>query len=193
MAIRGNLSEASLADVLQLLALGRKHGALAIARDGSFGTIHFADGRVVHAAIINRRDGLGDRLVRVGAIAPDTLARTAATLVAPDDRQLAEVLSAQGLVDPDALITEYRAQVEEAVYHLFGWNQGTFSFEPTEAMAREPLVSISADALLLEGARRVDGAAGDAGSTTEQRAGAHPAIPRWDPRRQCDHRTERPE
>ena len=46
MAIRGNLSEASLADVLQLLSLGQKTGCLSIARDGSFGAVHFADGRV---------------------------------------------------------------------------------------------------------------------------------------------------
>lgn len=37
MAIRGNLSEANLADVLQLLALGQKTGCLSMAREGSFG------------------------------------------------------------------------------------------------------------------------------------------------------------
>jgi hypothetical protein len=41
MAIRGSLSEASLADVLQLLALGQKTGCLSIAREGSFGSVHF--------------------------------------------------------------------------------------------------------------------------------------------------------
>jgi tetratricopeptide (TPR) repeat protein len=157
MAIRGNLSEASLADVLQLLALGRKNGALSIARDGSFGTICFADGRVVHAGIVNRRDGLADRLVRAGVIGADELARASATLPAHDDRALAQALVAQGVASRDALTHEYRAQVEEAVYHLFGWNQGTFSFDPDESLAAdEALVSISADALLLEGARRVD-------------------------------------
>jgi tetratricopeptide (TPR) repeat protein len=157
MAIRGNLSEASLADVLQLLALGRKHGALSIARDGSFGVIHFVDGRVVHAGIVNRRDGLGDRLVRAGVIAADALARASAQVPAHDDRLLAIALAAQGLVDREALTSAYRAQVEEAVYHLFAWHQGTFSFEPADTLATDDvLVSISADALLLESARRVD-------------------------------------
>ena len=150
MAIRGNLSEASLADVLQLLALGQKSGCLSIAREGSFGTIHFDRGRIVHAGIVNRRDRLGDRLLRQGAVAADALARLVAVSPSMDDRDLAFALIDQQLV-------QYRAQVEEAVYHHFAWNAGSFTFEPeVHAPDREPLLSVSADTLLLEGARRVD-------------------------------------
>lgn len=157
MAIRGNLSEASLADVLQLLALGQKTGCLSIARDGSFGAIHFADGRIVHASIVNRRDRLGDRLVRLGAVAADELARVSAQLGPQGDRDLAKALLDDARVDRDLLVQVYRTQVEEAVYHLFGWPQGTFTFEPDDELAADtPLFSISADSLLLEGARRVD-------------------------------------
>lgn len=157
MAIRGNLSEASLTDVLQLLALGQKTGCLSIARDGSFGTIHFADGRVVHASIVNRRDRLGDRLVRLGAVAADELARLAATLHVQDDRDLAKALLTLDRVDRELLVQVYRTQVEEVVYHLFSWSQGTFTFEPDDDISLDtPLFSVSADSLLLEGARRVD-------------------------------------
>ena len=157
MAIRGNLSEASLADVLQLLALGQKTGCLSVAREGSFGTVHFVRGRIVHAAIVNRRDRLGDRLVRSGALSAEGLAR-AIDLVAPaDDRDLAVGLLERELVAHDVLMVQYRAQVEEAAYHLFAWNTGTFTFEPeTHSTDSEPLLSVSADTLLLEGARRVD-------------------------------------
>lgn len=157
MAIRGNLSEASLADVLQLLALGQKTGCLSIAREGSFGTIHFADGRVVHASIVNRRDRLGDRLVRLGVIAADDLTRLQAGVSSHDDRELAHALLALGTIPRDTVLAEYHQQVEEAVYHLFGWTHGTFTFEPDEdARVESPLFSVSADSLLLEGARRVD-------------------------------------
>ena len=159
MAIRGNLSEASLADVLQLLALGQKTGCLSIAREGSFGTVHFAGGRVVYAELVNRRDRLGDRLVRIGAITPDDLARVTAAAAPADDRALAHALLAQGLVERDVLVGEYRTQVEEAVYHLFSWSLGVFTFESESETDDAPdvaLVSVSADSLLLEGARRVD-------------------------------------
>ncbi len=157
MAIRGNLSEASLADVLQLLALGQKSGCLSIAREGQFGTVYFDRGRIVFADLVNRRDRLGDRLVRSGTVAADQLARLSASGAPPDDRALATVLLQQKIVDTDVLLRHYRAQVEEAVYNLFAWNTGTFTFEADAAPADgEPLLSISADSLLLEGARRVD-------------------------------------
>ena len=157
MAIRGNLNEASLADVLQLLALGQKTGCLSVAREGSFGTIHFDAGRIVFASIVNRRDRLGDRLVRHGAIAADALARLVAATAPADERALAVVLLDRGLVDLDLLESHYRTHVEEAVYYLLGWTHGTFTFEASlRADDSDILVSISADSLLLEGARRVD-------------------------------------
>jgi tetratricopeptide (TPR) repeat protein len=157
MAIRGNLSEASLADVLQLLAIGQKTGCLSLAGEGSFGSIHFDRGRIVHAGVVNRSDRLGDRLVRRGAVAADTLARVLATANAQDDRDVADALLAAGAVDRDTLEPLYRAGVEDAVYHLFGWTHGTFTFEAeSRPSTRDVLISVSADSLLLEGARRVD-------------------------------------
>ena len=157
MAIKGSLSEASLTDVLQLLALGQKTGALSLAREGSLGAIHFDRGRIVHATLVNRYDRLGDRLVRDGALTPDVLARLVATVAPADDRDLADALLEQNLVDREQLEAVYREQVEEAVFHLFSWSQGTFTFEAdSRPSLRENLVSINADSLLLEGARRVD-------------------------------------
>lgn len=157
MAIRGNLSEASLADVLQLLAIGQKTGCLSLAGEGSFGSIHFDRGRIVHAGVVNRSDRLGDRLVRRGAVAADELSRVLATANAQDDRDVADALLAAGVVHRDTLEPLYRAAVEDAVYHLFGWTRGTFTFEAdTRPSRRDVLVSVSADSLLLEGARRVD-------------------------------------
>ncbi len=157
MAIRGNLREASLADVLQLLALGQKTGSLSIAREGSFGTVRFSGGRIVHAELVNRRDGLGDRLVRIGAITADDLARVTAATQPQDDRELARAMLGQGGVDRDVLLGEYRTHVEEAVYHLFSWSLGSFTFEPeADDDPESALLSVSADSLLLEAARRVD-------------------------------------
>lgn len=55
MAIRGSLTEASLPDVLQLLAMGRKTGCLGLTYANNFGYIYFADGAISHASIVNRR------------------------------------------------------------------------------------------------------------------------------------------
>jgi tetratricopeptide (TPR) repeat protein len=54
VAIRGSLSEASLPDVLQLLAMGNKTGTLSLVVPGSGGTICFENGRICHASITGR-------------------------------------------------------------------------------------------------------------------------------------------
>ena len=54
MAIRGSLTEASLPDVLQLLAMGKKTGCLGLTYANNFGYIYFADGSISHASIVNR-------------------------------------------------------------------------------------------------------------------------------------------
>ena len=59
MAIRGSLKEASLPDVLQLLAMGKKTGCLSVTYKNSFGYIYFDKGRICYASIVNRRDRLG--------------------------------------------------------------------------------------------------------------------------------------
>ncbi|MEO5590393.1 MAG: DUF4388 domain-containing protein, partial [Gemmatimonadaceae bacterium] len=51
MAIRGALSEASLPDVLQLLAMGGKTGTLTLLAHNSGGTISFQGGRICHASV----------------------------------------------------------------------------------------------------------------------------------------------
>lgn len=55
MAIRGNLSEASLPDVLQLLAMGGKSGCLTLNVDNGSGSIYFENGLIVFASL-SRRD-----------------------------------------------------------------------------------------------------------------------------------------
>ncbi|HEU6450489.1 MAG TPA: DUF4388 domain-containing protein [Gemmatimonadaceae bacterium] len=158
MAIKGSLREASLPDVLQLLAMGQKTGCLSVTDRSSFGYIYFDRGRISYASIVNRRDRLGDMLVKAEIIEPEQLERAIdAQSREHREKRLGEILVEQGAISRDDLHHYVRVQIEEAVYFLFTWTQGTFSFEadvrPEES---EVLVAINPESLLLEGARRVD-------------------------------------
>jgi tetratricopeptide (TPR) repeat protein len=157
MAIKGSLKEASLPDVIQLLFLGRRTGCLALADQHNFGTIYLDEGQIVYASIVNRRDRLGDILLRKGRITAEQLENAIAAQ--DDDRQhkLGEILVGMGTLSRTELEDYMRLQIEEAVYYLFTWTSGTFNFEAGVRPEREDfLVRISPEALLLEGARRVD-------------------------------------
>src|SRR5437879_2733302 len=130
MAIKGSLKEASLPDVLQLLALGQKTGCLSIADRSSFGYIYFNKGRICYASIVNRRDRLGDMLVKTGVIAQAQLDGAIALQDRRRDKRLGELLVEQAALSLEQLHTAINVQIQEAVYFLFTWNQGTFNFEP---------------------------------------------------------------
>ena len=73
MAIKGSLKEASLPDVIQLLYFGRRTGCLALADGQRFGSIYFDDGWINYATIVNRRDRIGDVLLRSATITREQL------------------------------------------------------------------------------------------------------------------------
>src|SRR5919107_741475 len=157
MAIKGSLKEASLPDVIQLLFLGRRTGCLALADRHNFGTIYLDEGQITFATIVNRRDRLGDLLVRKGRITAEQLEKAIAAQEDDREHKLGEILVGLGTLSRAELEDYMRLQIEEAVYYLFTWTSGTFNFEAgVRPESEDFLISISPEALLLEGARRVD-------------------------------------
>ena len=125
MAIRGSLSEASLPDVLQLLAMGKKTGNLSVTHRNNFGSIFFDKGKICYAAIVNRRDRLGDILVKSGTITSVQLDQAIAAQSKNRDKRLGEIMVELGILSRDQLNQQIRIQIEEAVYFLFTWAEGT--------------------------------------------------------------------
>jgi tetratricopeptide (TPR) repeat protein len=158
MAIEGALQDVSLADICQLLGMGMKTGCLSITDRSNFGYIYFQKGRVIYASVLNRRDRLGELLVRNHVITRSDLSTAMEQQSAHKGKRLGEILVDVGALTEENLKRFVQLQIEEAVYHLFSWSQGSFHFD-TDQMPDEEgifLVSIPPEALLMEGARRVD-------------------------------------
>ena len=158
MAIEGALQDVSLADICQLLGMGMKTGCLTMTDRSNFGYIYFEKGRVIHASVLNRPDRLGELLVRNHAITRKDLSAAMERQATQRGKRLGEILVEQGALDEETLKKYIQRQTEEAVYHLFTWNQGSFHFDPDQMPDEEGvlLVNIPPEALLMEGARRVD-------------------------------------
>ena len=157
MAIKGSLREASLPDVLQLLAMGKKTGCLSVTHRNNFGYIYFEKGKISYASIVNRRDRIGDMLVKAETITQQQLQQAIDAQAKQRDKRIGDLLIDLGFITREELHGHVRIQIEEAVYLLFTWNEGTFNFEADVHPERQDiLVSINPESLLLEGARRVD-------------------------------------
>src|SRR5207237_2996050 len=157
MAIKGSRKEESLREVRRLLALGQKTWGLSVADRSNFGYIYFDKGRICYASIVHRRDRLGDILVKHSKITQAQLDAAVHRQTREHGKKLGEVLVGMGVITQADLERYMRVQIEESVYYLFTWTQGTFNFEADVRPERQDfLVSINPESLLLEGARRVD-------------------------------------
>jgi hypothetical protein len=161
MAIEGPLRELGIHDVFQLLDLSRKTGVLRVTSElrHNAGTIYFDDGAVIYAEIRSNPHPLGGLLLRSGKISEADLERARDMQARQGDpRRLGEILVAIGAVTPRELQRQVRFQVEEVVFEVMGWREGYFSFTegPLTEINTEAMVRISTEALLMEGARRID-------------------------------------
>ena len=157
--IEGRLGELGIHDVFQLVDVGRRSGVLYVESEarGNRGAIGFAGGRVVSASIRSNPHRLGDLLVRSGRITAETLVAAQERQASGDTRRLGEILVTMGAVSADEIARQMRLQIEAVVFELLSWQEGRFHF--VEGAAGEGPAAdlpLGVDALLLEGARRLD-------------------------------------
>jgi uncharacterized protein DUF4388/tetratricopeptide repeat protein len=159
MAIEGPLRELGIHDVFQLLDLSRKTGVLRVTSDlrHNEGTVYFEAGTIVFAEIRSNPHPLGALLLRTGKIAEADLERARDMQTRQGDpRRLGQILVALGALSPRELERQMRFQIEEVVFEMMSWHEGFFSFGEEPVVVPEDAVRIRTEALLMEGARRID-------------------------------------
>jgi tetratricopeptide (TPR) repeat protein len=160
MAIEGPLKELGIHDVFQLLDVSRKTGVLRITSRirHNQGTVYFDAGAVVYADIQSNPHRLGDLLLRAGKIGEEDLSRAQEMQQHGDPRRLGEILAGIGAITERELERQVRQQVEEVVFEMMSWREGYFSFVegPLPSLAGDSTVRLPTEALMMEGARRID-------------------------------------
>src|SRR5467141_174890 len=161
MAIEGPLRELGIHDVFQLLDLSRKTGALRVTSElrHNEGTIFFEEGTIIFAEIRSNPHPLGGLLMRTGKITEADLERARDMQQRQGDkRRLGEILVSLGAITQREVERQVRFQIEEVVFEVMSWNEGYFSFSegPISDVPAEIAVRIPVEALLMEGARRID-------------------------------------
>src|SRR5690606_23965983 len=159
MAIEGPLQEMSIQDVLQRLELARKTGVLTVRseRRNDEVVVHFERGLIVFSMHRRSTRRLGQLLLRAGKVTERELDRALELQRQDPSRRLAEVLLEMGSVTEEDLLRHLRFQIEETLYEVMGWSEGRFRFEEREVMPWNRVrVPVRVEALLMEGARRID-------------------------------------
>src|SRR5438045_4097127 len=159
MALDGTLKDFSLADIFQLIGLQRKTGVLTLRSKDDTVTVTFLDGKVVGADSLSHRleNRLGSVLIKSGLLTQDQLSHALA-IQKETLQRLGFVLTHYGIISADALKQAIQLQILQIVYRLFRWKDGDYHFsqETTIEYDRDNVVPITAESILMEGARMID-------------------------------------
>ena len=158
MLLQGNLKEFSLPNVLQLVKMSAKTGALSITRQGESGKIFFRGGQIYFATADPGTMPLGERLVKSGHL---TAKQLKAALVEQkkkaDKGRIGAILLEHGYIDRPTLEQSVRDQIEDVTFNFFSWIDGDFTFEADETVTDEDiLVEMNVESVIMEGCRRID-------------------------------------
>jgi len=159
MALEGTLKDFSLADIFQLIGLQRKTGVLTLKGKDDTVTVTFLDGKVVGADSLTRRleTRLGSVLIKTRAITPEQLTK-ALEIQKETLQRLGFILTHYQIISAESLKNAIQLQISQVIYRLFRWKDGEYHFsqETTIEYDRDNVTPITAESILMEGARMID-------------------------------------
>ena len=158
MLLQGNLKEFSLPNVLQLVKMSAKSGALSITREAESGKIFFRNGQIHFATAHPGTMPLGERLVKSGHITSKQLRAALSEQKKKSAKgRIGSILLEHGYIDRVTLEQSVRDQIEDVTFNFFSWADGDFTFEADETVTDEDiLVEMNVESVIMEGCRRID-------------------------------------
>jgi hypothetical protein len=121
------------------------------------GVVLFDGGRVIHASVRSHPTSIERILRQAGKVTDDDLAAAAALETLPGEG-LGDRLVRAGAITQRELERQLRLAIESVVFELLSWQEGFFSFEERAVadVPLDARIRISTESLLMEGARRID-------------------------------------
>jgi hypothetical protein len=158
MALKGNLKDVGLNQLLNLIYLAHKTGALSVQNEngGQSARLYFKEGKLIQSATDGQTTRLTDIMVQVGKLTPDQAKALRARAKVDTDKELGLLMIQNGILSQNDIIQGVKNYLLESVYRLFTWQTGVFRFEPNLLPSDERItVAVSLDHLIIEGSRRV--------------------------------------
>ena len=133
MSLVGNLEDLGLGEILQIVSLSRRSGVLSLESRGREARVIFQNGQVIRASSTTFQQNLGEVLIQQGVIDLAVLKRALSIQADEGYTQLLGVIMIDRFgISADAIEAVVREQIENVVYSLFAWAEGTFEFELQE-------------------------------------------------------------
>jgi len=157
MALKGNLRDFSIVQLLNLINLARKTGTLKIDRREERADLSFHGGKLVYATLGGGESELILALRQTGMITEEQARTIGSRASGRSDKELGLLLMNAGYVSQEEIIESMRERVLDNTYPLFTWHDGSFRFESGTPQVNGAItVRINLENLIMQGTRRLE-------------------------------------
>lgn len=156
MALKGNLRDFTITQLLNLINLARKTGTLFIEGPGEQVSISFRDGKLAYAQAMHEDNSLVYLLYKAKKLSAAQQRALKARAGHMSDKELGLLLINANYLSQQDVILSLQAYFLEVVNHLFTWAEGLFRFEnnllPPDGKIT---LRIGLENIIIDGSRRL--------------------------------------
>ena len=129
MALRGNLRDFTVAQLLNLINLAHKTGTLVIEGPNEVAKVAFRDGKLAFAQVGQEDNRLASILHRSNRLTTGQLRAIQVRAAQVTDKELGLLLINAGYMSQDDILNALQSYFNDIVRRLFTWVEGFFRFE----------------------------------------------------------------
>lgn len=155
MALKGNLKDFSITQLLNLINLAKKSGALYIEGTTDIGHLYFRDGKMTYAIIGQQERSLLQLMVESKKISQAQYSLLQERILGMNDKEVGLYLVNSGYVTQTDTFKVLDDSLTAIMRTLFTWTDGYFHFEQNELLPEDKIPArLSLENLIVEGARK---------------------------------------
>jgi hypothetical protein len=156
MALKGNLRDFTVTQLLNLINLAQKTGTLTVEGPSEVAWISFQSGKLIYAQIGKADSTLIGVLTKAGKMTPKQAEVIKSHAGEKSDKELGLLLINAGYLTQQDILNGIRDYVLEIVYRLFTWIEGFFRFDADVLPPGDSItIRLDLENIIMEGSRRV--------------------------------------
>ena len=156
MALRGNLRDFTVTQLLNLINLAQKTGTLVVDGPNEQAHVAFRDGKLAYARIGNEDNRLATVLHKANRLSVNQYRTIVERAGKMTDKELGLMLINAGYVSQEDILANLQGYFTAVVRRLFTWVEGFFRFE-AELLPPEDRINVRLDLenIIIEGSRQL--------------------------------------
>jgi hypothetical protein len=156
MALRGNLRDFTVSQLLNLINLAQKTGTLVLDGPAEQAYVSFRSGKLAYARIGNEDGNLASVLHQANKLTANQYRSLSARAGKMTDKELGILLINAGYISQEEIISNLQSHFAEIIRHLFTWVEGIFRFEANMPPPEDRInVRLDLENLIIEGSRHL--------------------------------------